>query len=665
MPQSRNRQRAIRRAKPVIRSGSNTMALTQLKQTDFTLLSDHDIYLFNEGSHFRLYEKLGAHTARINNVEGTYFAVWAPDAERVSVLGNFNNWNDASHLLSPRGSSGIWEGFFPGIGKGELYKYHVRSRFKGYRVNKTDPFAIFNEIPPKTASIVWDLNYGWNDRDWLEHRGEHNRVDKPMAIYEIHLGSWRRRPEDGNRSLSYRELAEELPRYVNQLGFTHVEFLPIMDHPFFGSWGYQTTGYFAPSGNYGTPQDLMILIDALHQHGIGVILDWVPSHFPNDEHGLGFFDGTHLFEHADPRQGIHEEWKSFIFNYGRNEIRSFLISNALFWLDKYHVDGLRVDAVASMLYLDYARKAGEWVPNQYGGRENIEAINFLRRFNEEVYKNFPSAQTIAEESTAWPMVSRPNYVGGLGFGLKWDMGWMHDTLEYMSQDPVFRKYHHDKLTFRMIYAFHENFVLPLSHDEVVYGKRSLLSKMPGNDWQKFANLRLLLGYMYAQPGKKLLFMGGEFGQWSEWAHDQSLDWHLLQFHPHAGLQRWVADLNRFYRNEPALFETDSNAMGFEWIDCSDAESSVFSLLRKSKAGTGSVIVIGNFTPVPRYNYRIGAPNGGYWQEALNSDATIYGGSGQGNLGGMESSPLGLHGRPHSLTLSLPPLAVLFFKSTSQ
>jgi 1,4-alpha-glucan branching enzyme len=664
MPQSRNRHRPIR-AKPVIRSGSKMMALTQPKQTDFTLLSDHDIYLFNEGSHFRLYEKLGAHTARINNVEGTYFAVWAPDAERVSVLGNFNKWNDSSHLLSPRGSSGIWEGFFPGIGKGELYKYHVRSRFKGYRVNKTDPFAIFNEIPPKTASIVWDLNYGWNDREWLEHRGERNGLDKPMAIYEIHLGSWRRRPEDGNRSLSYRELAEELPRYVNQLGFTHVEFLPIMDHPFFGSWGYQTTGYFAPSGNYGTPQDLMTLIDALHQHGIGVIFDWVPSHFPTDEHGLGFFDGTHLFEHADARQGMHQEWKSFIFNYGRNEIRSFLISSALFWLEKYHGDGLRVDAVASMLYLDYARKAGEWVPNEYGGRENIGAIGFLRRFNEEVYKSFPSAQTIAEESTAWPMVSRPNYVGGLGFGLKWDMGWMHDTLEYMSQDAIFRKYHHDKLTFRMIYAFHENFVLPLSHDEVVYGKRSLLGKMPGDDWQKFANLRLLLGYMYAQPGKKLLFMGGEFGQWREWTHDASLDWHLLAFQPHAGIQRWVADLNRFYRNEPALFETDCNATGFEWIDCSDAESSVFSLLRKSKAGTGSVIVIGNFTPVPRYNYRIGAPNGGYWQEALNSDATIYGGSGQGNLGGIESSPLGLHGRPHSLTVSLPPLAILFFKSASE
>jgi 1,4-alpha-glucan branching enzyme len=638
------------------------MALTQPAQTDFTLLSDHDIYLFNEGSHFRLYEKLGAHTARINNVEGTYFAVWAPDAEHVSVLGNFNNWNQSSHLLSPRGSSGIWEGFFPGIGQGALYKYHIRSRFKGYRVNKTDPFAIFNEVPPKTASIVWDLNYAWNDQEWIERRHEHNGLDKPMAIYEIHLGSWRRRPEEGNRSLSYRELAEELPEYLNQLGFTHVEFLPIMDHPFFGSWGYQTTGYFAPSGNYGTPQDLMVLIDALHQHGIAVIFDWVPSHFPSDEHGLAFFDGTHLFEHADPRQGIHQEWKSYIFNYGRNEIRSFLISSALFWLEKYHGDGLRVDAVASMLYLDYARKAGEWVPNQYGGRENIEAIGFLRRFNEEVYKTFPSAQTIAEESTSWPMVSRPNYVGGLGFGLKWDMGWMHDTLEYMSQDPVFRKYHHNKLTFRMLYAFHENFVLPLSHDEVVYGKRSLLSKMPGDDWQKFANLRLLLGYMYAQPGKKLLFMGSEFGQWSEWAHDRSLDWHLLSSAPHAGVQRWLSDLNRFYRNEPALFETDCNAMGFEWIDCSDAESSVFSLLRKGKSAMDSVIVVSNFTPVPRYNYRIGAPTGGYWREALNSDATIYGGSGHGNFGGIEASPFGLHGRPHSLTLTLPPLTVLFFKS---
>ena len=640
------------------------MAVKQRALSDFTLLSDHDLYLFNEGSHFRLDEKFGAHALRANNVDGTYFAVWAPNAERVSVFGNFNDWNISSHPLRSRGDSGIWEGFYQGIGRGDLYKYHIDSHINGYRVDKTDPFSIFNEVPPKTASIVWDLNYTWNDQEWIDRRPERNGLDKPMAIYEIHLGSWRRRPEEGNRSLSYRELAEELPQYLSQLGFTHVEFLPIMDHPFFGSWGYQTTGYFAPSGNYGTPQDLMALIDALHQHGIGVIFDWVPSHFPSDEHGLAFFDGTHLYEHADPRQGIHQEWKSFIFNYGRNEIRSFLISSALFWLEKYHGDGLRVDAVASMLYLDYARKDGEWIPNKYGGRENLEAIAFLRRFNEEVYKSLPGVQTIAEESTSWPMVSRPNYVGGLGFGLKWDMGWMHDTLEYMSQNPIFRKYHHNKLTFRMLYAFHENFVLPLSHDEVVYGKRSLLSKMPGDDWQKFANLRLLLGYMYAQPGKKLLFMGGEFGQWNEWTHDASLDWYLLGSAPHGEAQRWVSDLNRFYRSEPALFEMDCDPKGFEWIDCSDAEGSVVSLLRKAKSTGDCVLVIANFTPVPRYNYRVGAPKGGFWRETLNSDATIYGGSGHGNLGGIESSPVTLHGRPYSLTLTVPPLAMLFLKSES-
>jgi len=490
------------------------MAVNQRALSDFTLLSDHDLYLFNEGSHFRLDERFGAHALRAGNVDGTYFAVWAPNAERVSLIGKFNDWNIASHPLRPRGQSGIWEGFYPGVGKGDLYKYHIESRVGGYRVDKSDPFSIFNEVPPKTASIVWDLDYRWQDQEWIEGRRERNALDRPMAIYEIHLGSWRRQPAEGNRSLSYRELAEELPPYLNQLGFTHVEFLPIMDHPFFGSWGYQTTGYFAPSGNYGTPQDLMALIDALHQHGIAVIFDWVPSHFPSDEHGLAFFDGTHLYEHADPRQGIHQEWKSFIFNYGRNEIRSFLISSALFWLGKYHADGLRVDAVASMLYLDYARKQGEWIANRNGGRENLDAIAFLRRCNEAVYKNYPDVHTVAEESTSWPKVSRPTSVGGLGFGLKWDMGWMHDTLEYMSQNPIFRKFHHNQLTFRMLYAFHESFVLPLSHDEVVYGKRSLLSKMPGDDWQKFANLRLLLGYMYAQPGKKLLFMGGEFGQWN-------------------------------------------------------------------------------------------------------------------------------------------------------
>jgi 1,4-alpha-glucan branching enzyme len=627
-----------------------------------SLLTDDDLHLFNEGKHFRLYDKLGAHTMTRGSDRGTYFAVWAPNAERVSAIGNFNGWNKTSHPLSPRGQSGIWEGFFPDLGKGTLYKYHIASRTNGYRVDKADPFSIFNEIPPKTASIVWDLDYPWSDREWIAARHQRTGLDKPMAIYEMHIGSWRRMPGEGNRSLSYRELAPQLADYLQEMEYTHVEFMPIMDHPFFGSWGYQITGYFAPSGNYGTPQDLMYLIDVLHQRGIGVILDWVPSHFPSDEHGLGFFDGTHLFEHADSRQGYHPEWHSFIFNYGRNEVQSFLISNALFWLDRYHADGLRVDGVASMLYLDYGRKHGEWIPNKYGGRENIDAINFLRRMNEEVYKLYPDVQTIAEESTDWPMVSRPNYVGGLGFGLKWDMGWMHDTLEYMSKDPVHRRYEHNKLTFRMIYAFHENFVLPLSHDEVVYGKGSLLGKMPGDDWQKFANLRALFGYMVAQPAKKLLFMGGDFGQWREWAHDGSLDWDLLQYPPHLGLQRWVRDINRLYRSEPALHELDCDPAGFEWIDCGDADSSVVSLIRKGRSTSTIILVICNFTPVPRANYRVGAPRGGFWREVLNSDAGEYGGSGMGNLGGQEAAPITLHGRPYSLTLTLPPLSVSFLNN---
>jgi 1,4-alpha-glucan branching enzyme len=627
-----------------------------------SLLTDHDLYLFNEGSHFRLYDKLGAHLVKSDGIEGTYFAVWAPDAARVFVVGNFNGWNKESHPLRPKGSSGIWEGFFPDVARGSLYKYHVVSRQRSYRVDKSDPFSLFNEIPPKTASIVWDLDYVWRDRDWMQHRRERNGLDKPMSMYEVHLGSWRRVPEDGNRSLSYRELAPALAEYVRETGFTHVELLPVMDHPFFGSWGYQVTGYFAPSGNYGTPQDFMYLIDTLHQYGIGVILDWVPSHFPTDEHGLGYFDGTHLFEHADPRQGLHPEWGSCVFNYDRHEVRSFLISNALFWLDKYHADGLRVDAVASMLYLDYAREEGDWIPNPYGGRENLGAIELLRRCNEEIYKTFPDVQTIAEESTSWPMVSRPTYVGGLGFGLKWDMGWMHDTLEYMSKDPVHRKYHHDMLTFRMLYAFHENFVLPLSHDEVVYGKRALLAKMPGDDWQKFANLRLLFGYMYAQPAKKLLFMGGEFGQWDEWAHDGSLAWHLLQLAPHAGLRRWISDLNRVYRAEPALHELDCDPSGFEWIDCNDAEGSALSLMRKGKSTRDIVLAACNFTPVPRFNYKVGAPRGGLWREILNSDAVDYNGSGMGNTGGVEASGEGIHGRPFSLTMTLPPLAAVFLKS---
>ena len=637
---------------------------TTMTTQEITRLTDDDIYLFNEGTQFKLYEKLGAHPGRVNGVEGTSFSVWAPDAEWVSVIGNFNDWKQDAHPLKPRGNSGIWEGFIAGANKGTLYKYHIRSRHLGYRVDKTDPFSFFNEIPPKTASIVWDLAYEWNDAEWMRERKGKNALDAPISMYEMHVGSWRRIAHEGNRSLSYREMAVPLAEYMQQMGFTHVEFLPLMDHPFFGSWGYQTTGYFAPSGNYGTPQDLMFLIDTLHQYGVGVIFDWVPSHFPTDEHGLGYFDGTHLYEHADSRQGFHPDWNTYVFNYGRNEIRSFLISSALFWLDKYHIDGLRVDAVASMLYLDYSRKEGEWIPNQYGGRENLDAINFLRRFNEEVYKQYPDVQTIAEESTSWPMVSRPNYVGGLGFGLKWDMGWMHDTLEYMKLDPIHRKHHHQNLTFRMLYAFHENFVLPLSHDEVVYGKGSLLGKMPGDDWQKFANLRVLFGYMYAQAAKKLVFMGGEFGQRAEWAHDGQLEWHLLEYAPHQGVQRWFSDLNRLYRMEPSLYEGDVTPAGIEWIDCNDMASSVISLIRKSLSSTDIMLVVCNFTPIPRPNYRVGAPRGGYWKEMLNSDASIYGGGDWGNAGGVHAMPVPLHGRPHSLTLTVPALSALFFKSTA-
>jgi 1,4-alpha-glucan branching enzyme len=632
---------------------------------DISLLSEHDLYLFNEGSHFRLYEKLGAHSLVADGLAGTYFAVWAPNAERVSVIGDFNGWNKASHPLRPRGQSGIWEGFISDVGKGMVYKYHVVSHYKGYHADKADPFAFHSETPPKKASTIWDLEYPWGDQEWMAKRGASNALSSPVSVYEVHLGSWRRVPDEANRPLTYRELASQLSEYVARMGFTHVEFLPVMEHPFYGSWGYQTTGYFAPTSRYGTPQDFMYLIDCLHQHGIGVILDWVPSHFPNDEHGLGYFDGTHLYEHADPRKGFHPDWKSFIFNYGREEVRSFLLSSALFWLDKYHADGLRVDAVASMLYLDYSRKAGEWIPNKYGGRENVEAIDLLRRFNEDIYRNYPDVQTIAEESTSWPMVSRPNYVGGLGFGMKWDMGWMHDTLEYMSQDPIFRKYRHNNLTFRMIYAFFENFILPLSHDEVVYGKGSLLNKMPGDDWQKFANLRLLLGYMYAQSGKKLLFMGGEFGQWREWVHDESLEWDLLQYERHAQLQKWVEDLNRLYRSEPALHELDCEQAGFEWIDCTDAASSIVSLMRTGRSTGDIIIAVSNFTPVPLLNYHVGAPRMGLWKEVLNSDSKEYGGSGQGNMGGVEASPIPIHGRPYSLSLTLPPLATVLFKSEEE
>jgi 1,4-alpha-glucan branching enzyme len=628
---------------------------------DIRHLTDDDLYLFNQGSHFRLYEKLGAHPMTVEGVQGTYFVVWAPEAKQVFVIGDFNRWDKSSHPLQSIGQSGIWGGFIAGVSKGANYKYHVVSRLGGYRVDKADPFTFYSEIPPKTASIIWDVGYSWADHEWMAKRGRNNALDAPMSIYEMHLGSWMRVPEEGSRPFTYRELAPKLAEYVQRMGFTHVEFLPVMEHPFYGSWGYQMVGYFAPTSRYGEPQDFMFLIDCLHQHDIGVILDWVPSHFPNDEYGLGFFDGTHLFEHADPRKGIHPDWNSFIFNYGRDEVRSFLTSSAFFWLDKYHVDGLRVDAVASMLYLDYSRKDGEWVPNQYGGNENLEAIAFLRRLNEEIYKNYPHVQTIAEESTAWPMVSRPTYVGGLGFGIKWDMGWMHDTLEYMSKDSIHRKYHQGQLTFRMLYAFHENFILPLSHDEVVHGKGSLLAKMPGDDWQKFANLRLLFGYMYAQPGKKLLFMGGEIGQWNEWYHDVSLDWHLLAYPPHSGLQQCLRDLNGLYRNELALFELDFEPGGFEWIDCSDSQASILALIRKGRSTDGVVLVVCNFTPIPRLNYRVGAPRGGYWREILNTDSKDYGGSGHGNLGGVEASPISFHGRPYSLNLTLPPLGAVFFK----
>jgi 1,4-alpha-glucan branching enzyme len=635
--------------------------ILQTVRHDVSLLTDDDIYLFNEGNHFRLYEKLGSRPFIAENGEsGTCFAVWAPEAEAVCVMGDFNDWSKTSHPLRPRGQSGIWEGFIPGVGKGSNYKYHLLSRHGRYRVDKADPFAIWAERPPKTGSIIWDLEYQWKDRQWMGQRSQSNGLNRPISIYEVHLGSWRRVPEDKNRPLTYEEMAWQLSAYANEMGFTHVEFLPVMEHPFYGSWGYEVTGYFAPTSRYGSPQDLMGLIDRLHQNGIGVILDWVPSHFPNDEHGIGFFDGTHLYEHMDPRQGVHREWNTFVFNYGRKEVQSFLISNALFWLDRYHADGLRVDAVASMLYLDYSRKEGEWIPNEFGGRENIQAIGFLRRMNEQIYKHYPDVQTIAEESTAWPMVSRPNYVGGLGFGLKWDMGWMHDTLAYMSLDPIFRQFHHNQLTFRAMYAFSENFVLPLSHDEVVYGKGSLLSKMAGDDWQKFANLRLLLGYMYASPGKKLLFMGGEFGQWGEWGHEQSLDWHLLQFPPHEGVQRWVKDLNRIYRSQPVLHMQDCEPAGFQWIDCRDYEKSIISFLRKGASPFELVLVVCNFTPLLRQNYRLGVPLYGFWTEILNSDASFYGGTGTGNFGGLETAPIPAHGHQQSLTLTLPPLGILYF-----
>ena len=625
-----------------------------------SLLTDDDLYLFNEGTHGRMYEKLGAHPETDNATAGTRFGVWAPNAERVHVMGDFNGWSKDANPLFPRGVSGIWEGTLPGVQAGMRYKYYIESRHGNYRVDKTDPYAFHNEVAPQTASIVCNLDYAWRDEHWMRHRGQYQGLDKPISIYEVHLGSWMRR-DDGDY-LGYREAAERLVEYVVRMNFTHVEFLPLMEHPFYGSWGYQTTGYFAPTSRYGAPTELMHLIDRLHQRGVGVILDWVPSHFTTDEHGLGYFDGTYLYEHSDTRQRVHPDWNSFVFNHGRNEVRSFLLSSALFWFDKYHIDGLRVDAVASMLYLDYSRKEGQWVPNRYGGRENLDAIDFLRQLNETVYENYPDTLTVAEESTSWPMVSRPTYIGGLGFGYKWDMGWMHDTLQYMAHDPLFRKYHHNEVTFRMMYAFAENFVLPLSHDEVVHGKGSLLAKMPGDDWRKFANLRLLLGYMFTQPGKKLLFMGGEFGQWREWNHDEALDWNLLEYDSHRSLQRWVEDLNRTYREQPTLHLHDCREEGFQWVDCNDSEDSVLTFLRFGTGEHRPMVVACNFTPQPRPNYKVGVPYDGLWREILNSDAPLYGGSGWGNMGGVEASPVPAHGRDASLNLTLPPLGIVVLQA---
>jgi 1,4-alpha-glucan branching enzyme len=624
-------------------------------------ITDFDVHLLREGNLFRMYDKLGAHIVNKDGVAGTLFAVWAPNAERVSVIGDFNGWSRDITPLVPRWDhTGIWEGFVPNLGHGAHYKYAITTR-QGWQLEKADPMGFHSEIPPKSASIVWDINYEWKDQNWMEKRKYHNAHNAPMAVYEVHLGSWMRSPDQGNRSLTYVELAERLSEYVRRMGYTHVELMPVMAHPFQGSWGYQTVGYFAPASFFGSPQDLMYLIDRLHQNDIGVILDWVPSHFPNDGHGLWQFDGTALYEHEDMRKGFHPDWKSSIFNYGRVEVKSFLVSSALFWLEKYHADGLRVDGVASMLYLDYSRQEGEWIPNCYGGRENLEAISFLKRLNEAVDGAHPDIQMIAEESTAWTKVSKPTWDGGLGFGMKWNMGWMHDTLVYFSKDPVYRKYHHGQLTFGLLYAFTENFMMSLSHDEVVHGKGSLLRKMPGDDWQKFANLRLLFGYMYGQPGKKLHFMGGEFGQWDEWNYETSLDWHLLAWEPHQGVQKWMQDLNRMYRNEPALYADDFSYNGFEWIDCGDWEGSVLLFVRKSANRDQDILVCCNFTPVPRQGFRVGVPHEGGWREILNSDGKEYWGSGMGNAGYACTQPVAAHGRPHSLSLTLPPLSIVFFR----
>lgn len=649
---------AAKKAKPVKEQEQKS---SKDKPVEATLISDFDVHLFKEGKHFHLYQKFGSHLMEYMGTNGVYFSVWAPNAEKVAVIGDFNNWNRESHVMKARWDhSGIWEIFIPEAKKGSLYKYFIRSS-NGYEAEKGDPFAFSWETPPNTASMVWDLENTWKDNEWMKNRKEKETKPQPYSVYELHLGSWKRVPEDNLRSLTYRELAEDLPKYLKEMGFTHVEFMPVMEHPFFGSWGYQITGYFAPSSRFGSPQDFMFLIDSLHQAGIGVILDWVPSHFPSDLHGLHYFDGTFLYEHADPKKGFHPDWQSYIFNYGRNEVRAFLISNALFWLDMFHVDGLRVDAVASMLYLDYSRNEGEWEPNEYGGRENLEAISFLKEFNEVVYKEFPDVVTIAEESTAWPMVSRPTYLGGLGFGMKWMMGWMHDTLEYFSKDPVYRKHHQNTITFSSNYAFSENFMLPLSHDEVVYGKGSILSKMPGDEWNKFANIRTLYSYMFAHPGSKLIFMGGEFGQGTEWNHDSSLDWHLIDSDRHRQVQETLKELNKLYRNEPALYEKAFSSEGFEWIDINDEENSIISFIRKGNDPKDNLLIICNFIPVPRENYRIGVKEESEWKEIFNSDEERFGGSNVKNMDTITSQPLPAHRKDFSLALTIPPLGVIFLK----
>jgi 1,4-alpha-glucan branching enzyme len=627
-------------------------------------LSDYDLHLLGEGTHYRLYDKLGAHRAQLEGVEGVIFGVWAPNARRVSVVGDWNQWDGRRHPMRLHPGNGVWELFVPGVAEGARYKFEIVGPSGDLQALKADPLAFaFEPETPRTASVVHDLaGYRWGDADWMEARQRRSAVETPMAVYEVHLGSWRRVPEEGGRFLGYRELGEQLGDYASAMGFTHVELLPVTEHPFYASWGYQTIGYYAPTRRYGTPQDFMAFVDALHQRGVGVILDWVPAHFPRDAHGLAYFDGTHLYEHADPREREHPDWGTRVFNFGRREVANFLIANALFWLERYHVDALRVDAVASMIYRDYSRKPGQWIPNIYGGRENLEAIGFLKQLNEVVYGAHPGAMTIAEESTAWPQVSRPTWLGGLGFGFKWNMGWMHDVLDYMRHEPVHRKYHHSQLTFGLLYAWTENFVLPLSHDEVVHGKGSLLGRMPGDDWQRFANLRLLYGFMWAYPGKKLLFMGGEFGQSGEWTHDGSLDWHLLDAGPyHRGLKTLVADLNRRYQRLPALHELDTEAAGFQWMDCSDWAQSILAFVRRAKDPADLVLCVCNFTPVPRHAYRVGVPQPGFYREEMNTDGALYGGGDVGNAGGVPSEPVPWHGQPHSVLLTLPPLGAIWLR----